>query len=230
MVRRSLLATIWIGFVGYTLWLAPLDQPFTWFFAHNLVTLQWGEINAYLMVIFWMMGVWPMIYACLMFADGRMQNFPAWPFFIASNLSGVIGLLPYLLMRQRNQSFRDKKDYWLDLLDRRSTGVVLLLTTLALIAFAVIVGDWNDYVAQFHSYAFVHLISLDFCLMGLIFPLTSLIDDDMQRRGVYRPERFWMVALVPLFGPLLYLCWRPALPNLPSTQETVSSSSFSEAL
>ncbi|MBD2107094.1 DUF2834 domain-containing protein [Nodosilinea sp. FACHB-13] len=229
MVRRLLLATIWIGFVGYTLWLAPLDQPFTWFFAYNLVTLQWGEINAYLMVIFWMMGVWPMIYACLMFADGRVQPFPAWPFFVVSNLVGVIGLIPYLLVRQRNSAFSGKKDFWLDLLDRRSTGVALLLTTLMLFTIAITVGNWNDYVMQFRSYAFVHLISLDFCLMGLIFPLTSLIDDDMQRRGVYRPERVWAIALVPLFGPLLYLCWRPALLSLPSTRETLSNG-FSKAL
>lgn len=229
MVRRLLLATIWAGFVGYTLWLAPLDQPFTWSFAHNLVTLQWGEINAYLMAIFWMMGVWPMIYACLMSADGRMQPFPAWPFFVVSNLVGVIGLIPYLLVRQRNATFCGKKDFWLDLLDRRSTGVALLLTTLTLIAIAIAVGNWSDYVRQFYSYAFVHLITLDFCLMGLIFPLTSLLDDDMQRRGGYRPGRFWAIALVPLFGPLLYLCWRPALPKLSSTQETVSNG-FPEAL
>ncbi|MBD2111711.1 MULTISPECIES: DUF2834 domain-containing protein [Cyanophyceae] len=229
MVRRLLLATIWIGFLGYILWLAPLDQPFTWSFAHNLVTLQWGEVNAYLMVIFWMMGVWPMIYACLMFADGQTQPFPSWPFFVVSNLVGVIGLIPYLLVRQRNSAFSGKKDFWLDLLDRRSTGVALLLTTLMLFTIAVTVGDWNDYVTQFRSYAFVHLISLDFCLMGLIFPLTSLIDDDMQRRGVYRTERVWAIALVPLFGPLIYLCWRPALLNLPSTQETLSNG-FSRAL
>jgi len=211
-LRWLVLGSIWVVFVAYTLWLAPLDQAYTWTFARRVATLHWGEINAYLLAIFWLMGVWPMIYACLMFADGRMQPFPAWPFFVGSNLTGVICLLPYLLVRQRNQSFSGKKDRWLDLLERRSTGIGLLGTAIALIAYAVTTGDWHEYVAQFHSRAFVHLITLDFCLMGLIFPLTPLLDDDMQRRGVYRADRFWAIALVPLFGPLLYLCWRPTLP------------------
>jgi hypothetical protein len=69
--RRAVLWLIWVGFVGYTLWLAPLDRPETWEIARKLVTLQWQDINAYLLAIFWLMGVWPMIYACLMFIDGR---------------------------------------------------------------------------------------------------------------------------------------------------------------
>ena len=215
MARRLILGVIWITFVGYTLWLAPLDRPFTWSFARRLVTLQWGEINAYLLVIFALMGVWPMIYACLMFVDGRAQPFRVWPYFVGANFTGVICLLPYLLLRRRDQAVYGKKDTWLDLLERRSTGIGLLVSTIALIAFALIQGDWGEYTAEFRTYAFVHLITLDFCLMGLIFPLTSLLDDDMRRRGVYRKDRFWAIALVPLFGPLLYLCWRPTLADRP---------------
>lgn len=97
------------------------------------------------------------------------------------------------------------------MLDRRSTGVVLLFSTIALLAYAVIAGDWGDYVQQFQTRHFVHLISLDFCLMCLIFPLTSLFDDDMARRSLHDSRIFWAVALAPLFGPLVYLCLRPPL-------------------
>ncbi|WP_052050088.1 hypothetical protein [Leptolyngbya sp. KIOST-1] len=213
MVRRSLLAVIWVGFLGYVLWLAPLDRPFTWTFARHLVTLHWGEINAYLLAIFWLMGVWPMIYACLMFADGHMQPVPAWPFWLGSNFTGVLCLLPYLLVRPRNWAFDGQQDRWLSWLDRRSTGLGLLGTAIALIAYALVAGDWPDFWTQFHNYAFVHLITLDFCLMGVVFPLTSLFDDDMQRRGIDPSRGVWAIALIPLFGPLLYLCWRPRLPG-----------------
>lgn len=71
MVRKILLWWIWAGFVVYTIRLAPLDQLDTWAIARKLLTFQWGELNAYLVAIFWLMGVRPMIYACLMFADGR---------------------------------------------------------------------------------------------------------------------------------------------------------------
>ncbi|MDZ8054965.1 MAG: hypothetical protein RMX68_033140 [Aulosira sp. ZfuVER01] len=100
---------------------------------------------------------------------------------------------------------------WLAILERRKTGVFLLAATIGLLAYAGIAGNWQDYVQQFFSRPFVHLISLDFCLMCLVFPLTSLFDDDMARRGLKNTWIFWSVALVPLFGPLIYLCLRPSL-------------------
>jgi hypothetical protein len=154
-----------------------------------------------------------MIFACLMFADGKMQNFRAWPYFLASNGTGVICLMPYLIFRQSNQEFYGEKDKLLRSLDKRSTGVSLLLSTIGLFVYAAIAGDWGDYVQHFQTRHFVHLISLDFCLMCLIFPLTSLFDDDMARRGLKDSRIFWAVALVPLFGPLIYLCLRPPLPE-----------------
>jgi hypothetical protein len=42
-----------------------------------------------------------------------------------------------------------------------------------------------------------------------LFPL--LLGDDMARRGWNNPQIFWLISLVPLFGPLIYLCVRPAL-------------------
>ncbi|WP_199301074.1 DUF2834 domain-containing protein [Trichocoleus sp. FACHB-90] len=159
------------------------------------------------------MGVWPMIYACLMFADGKMQNFRVWPYFIGSNGIGVICLIPYLILRKSNQDFDSRKDYLLKILDSRLTGIFLVLSTIGLLSYAILVGDWADYIQQFQTRTFVHLISLDFCLMCLTFPLTSLFDDDMARRGLKDSRIFWAVALVPLFGPLTYLCLRPSLPE-----------------
>ena len=211
MGRRLVLWFIWLSFVAYTIWLAPLDHSYTWYLGRKLITLQWGDLNAYIPAIFSLMGVLPMVYACLMFVDGRMQTFRAWPYFVGSNFTGVICLLPYLLFRRCNQAFEGEQDKWLQLFDRRSTGVALLVSAIALIIYAVVMGDWEDYVQQFRTQPFVHLISLDFCLMCLIFPITSLFDDDMARRNIYSTRLFWSVALVPLFGPLVYLCVRPPL-------------------
>ncbi len=81
-VRSIIIGAIWLWFTLYILWLAPLDQPETFPIVQKLLTFQITKVNAYLMAIFWLMGVWPMIYACLMFADARMQNFR--PYFISS--------------------------------------------------------------------------------------------------------------------------------------------------
>jgi hypothetical protein len=213
MIRKTVLWIIWLGFVAYTILLAPVDQPDTWSLGWKLLTLQWEKLNAIIPTIFCLMGICPMIYACLMFVDGRMQNFRAWPYFIGSNFTGVICLLPYLIFRKPNQEFYGMKDKLLSILDRRNTGVSLLVATVALLSYAIIAGNWEDYIQQFLHRPFVHLISLDFCLMCLIFPITSLFDDDMACRGIKDKRIFWAVALVPLFGPLVYLCLRPSLPE-----------------
>ena len=116
-MRKIILWLIWIGFVFYTLWLAPLDQPETGAIVLKLLTLQWSELHPYLVAIFWLMGIWPMIYACLMFADGRTQRFAVCPYFLGSNFTGVICLLPYLIFRRSNQELPGLKDFWLKTLD-----------------------------------------------------------------------------------------------------------------
>lgn len=227
MLRKLILLVIWVGFVTYTVWLAPIDQPYTWFVGQKLLTLQWQELNAFIPALFWLMGIWSMIYGCLMFADGRTQKFRAWTYLLGSMFTGVISILPYLIWRRSNQEFSGNKDGWLKFFDNRSTGVILLLCTLTLLAYAFGAGDWQDYVQQFQTKQFVHLISLDFCLMGLILPLTSLLEEDMARHGLKERRIFWAVALIPLFGILIYLCLRSPLPEtLPEKTQTRDLMSF----
>jgi hypothetical protein len=211
MVRKALLWILWLSFVGYTIWLNPLGQAYTWQVVGQLLSFQLGEVNGYLVAIFWLMGVWPMIYACLMFADGHRQELPAWPFFIGANFLGMLWLMPYFLFRQRQSTFEGPKDQWLAWLDRRSTGAWLLAIATGLVLYALLTGDWSDFINAFRHRTFVHLITLDWMLMGLVFPLTTLFPDDMARRGLKRRWMFWAVALVPLWGPLFYLCFRPPL-------------------
>ena len=86
----------------------------------NLFTLQWTEINPVILSLFALVGIWLLIYSCVLFFDGKMQDIPFWPFAIASVGSGVIGLLPYLAMRESNQKWTGAKDRFLRLLDSRS--------------------------------------------------------------------------------------------------------------
>jgi hypothetical protein len=53
-------------------------------------------------------------------------------------------------------------------------------------------------------------MSLAFGLFYLLFP--TILGDDLSRRGYLRDSQlFWLIALVPLLGPLGYLCWRPPI-------------------
>jgi hypothetical protein len=140
-----------------------------------------------------------------------MQKLPFWPFALASVGTGVIGLMPYLALRESNQQFSGQKDALLKLLDSRSTGVVLALFTIGLLAYGLWAGNWGDFLQQFQSDRFINGMSLAFCLFCLLFP--TVLGDDMARRGFNNPQMFWAVTLVPLLGPLVYLCLRPPLPE-----------------
>lgn len=212
---------LWIGFVAYAFLFAPPDQPDTLELIKNLSTGNWQGINPLIISLFNIMGIWPMIYACLLFFDGRGQKIPAWPFVTASFGVGAFALLPYLALREPNQEFTGSKSLFLKILDSRWLGIAIALGALGLLSFGLIKGDWGDFVQQWQTSRFIQVMSLDFCLLCLLFP--ALLIDDMARRGLKNaPFSQWAFALVPLTGPLLYLCVRPPIPD--SEQKVADSS------
>ena len=201
---------LWVGFVAYAFVLAPPDRPDTLELIKNLSTGQWEGINPLVVSLFNIMGVWPMIYSCLLFIDGRGQKIPAWPFAALSFGVGAFALLPYLALRQPTTEFAGNKNFFLKLLDSRLTGVALAIGSVIIVAYGLVNGDWVNFVQQWQTSRFIHVMSWDFCLLCLLFP--ALLGDDMARRGLKNTQLFWLTASVPLFGPLVYLCVRPPLP------------------
>ncbi len=223
MTRKVALALLWVGFAAYAFLFAPPDQPDTFELIKNLSTGQWEGINPLIVSLFNIMGVWPLIYWCLLFIDGRTQKILAWPFAIASMGVGAFALLPYLVLREPGRDFTGNKNVFLKLLDSRITGVVLTIGAVVLVVYGIRGGNWGDFVHQWQTDRFIHVMSLDFCLLCLLFP--TLLGDDMARRDM-KSKSFWLVALIPLFGPLIYLCFRPPLlvAGLDPVQSTVVSS------
>lgn len=214
MNLKPLFWVLWAGFIVYLLSLAP---PIKWELTKSLIvkllTLQWNAINPVIFSLFSLVGVWILIYSSLLFFDGRMQSIPFYPFAVASLGTGVIGLIPYLALREPNTEFTGTKDLWLSIFDSRSTGIVLMLFTLGLLVYALVAGDWEQFWYLFKSDRFINGMSLAFCLFCLLFP--TVLGDDMTRRGYLRDSQlFWLIALIPLFGPLAYLCWRPPIRTL----------------
>lgn len=212
MNRKVALWLLWVGFIAYILLLAPpLHLEETLMLLKNIFILQWLAINPIILSLFSLVGIWLLIYSGLLFIDGRMQRIPFWPFALASIGSGVLGILPYLAFSEPNQEFSGQKDAFLRLLDSRSFGIVLSLSTVGLLAYAFALGDWGDFVQQFQGDRFINGMSLAFCLFCLLFP--TILAHDMARRHWNNPQVFWAVAFVPLLGPLAYLCLRPPLPS-----------------
>ncbi|MEH2245014.1 DUF2834 domain-containing protein [Nostoc sp.] len=212
MVRKIAFGVLWLGFTTYAFFLAPPEQPGTFELIKNLSTGQWQGINPLVIALFNLMGIWPLIYSAVVLIDGRGQKIPAWLFAIASFGVGIFALLPYLALKEPNNKFVGKKNALFKLLDSRVTGVVLTVATAILVAYGLTGGDWGNFVQQWQTNRFINVMSLDFCLLCLLFPV--LLGDDMARRGWKNPQMFWLAALIPLFGPLIYLCVRPPLPEM----------------
>jgi hypothetical protein len=207
---------LWLGFITYAFIFSPPDHVDTITLITNLSTGKIEGINPLIVALFNIMGIWPMIYSCVLFSDGRGQKIPAWVFALLSFAVGAFALLPYLALRQPNPHFYGKKNLFLKILDSRIIGILLTLGAGALVFSGITKGDWSDFVQQWQTSRFIHVMSLDFCMLSLVF--SALLGDDMARRGINNKIIFWSVALIPLFGPLLYLSFRPPFPeNLSET-------------
>lgn len=209
MTSKALFWAVWAGFIGYAFFLAPPDQPDTASLIIKLSTGDWQNINPLVIALFNLMGIWPMIYGCLLLIDGRVQPFPAWPFVVGSFGLGAFVLLPYLALRQPNPNFVGEKTLLLKLVDNRWTGVAIATGTVILLAYGLLLGDWSNFVEQWQTSRFIHVMSLDFCLLCLLFPI--LLGDDLARRNLQDRRLFWAIALTPLLGPALYLALRPPI-------------------
>jgi hypothetical protein len=217
MLRKLGFTLLRIGAIAYAFGFAPPDRPETLSLIQNLSTGNWEGINPAIVALFNVMGIWPFIYSAVLLFDGRGQKIPAWPFAIASFAVGAFAILPYLAVRSPNPHFDGDKNPLLNLLDSRGLGAFLSVGAVVLLAYGVTQGNWAEFAADWQSWRFIHVMSLDFCLLSLLFP--ALLHDDMTRRNLARPVVFWIVALVPLLGPLAYLTWRP---RIESRQQDIS--------
>lgn len=223
---------LWLAFSLYAFIFAPdeVSSSATLDLIIRLSSGQWQGINPLIITLFNLMGIWPMIYACLALIDGVGQKISAWPFISVSFGVGAFALLPYLALRQPNLSFTAVKSRLIKILDSPWTGRVLLLATIALLSYGLTQGslsaNWRDFTAQWQTSRFIHVMSLDFCILCAV--VTPLLRDDMAKRQMNGQMNqhmsstalFWVGALVPLLGILLYLSVRsPLTPTLEPADE-----------
>lgn len=211
--RQLLFGGLWLGFLLYAILLAPPDAPDTFTLIQRLSAGEWEGLNPLIIALFNLMGIWPLVYCAVLFVDGRGQRIPAWPFAVGTFAFGAFLLLPYLALRQPNPTFKGSKTIALRLWDSRWLALSFLLGTIVLMGYGLGLGMsggwWSDFVHQWQTSRFIHVMSLDFCLLTLLFPV--LIEDDRLRRGVKRRDPLWGLCLLPLVGACLYLVLRPNL-------------------
>jgi hypothetical protein len=64
-------------------------------------------------------------------------------------------------------------------------------------------------VIQWQNNKFIHVMSLDFCLLCLLLPV--MVKDDLPKRGIQNSAILAIISFIPLLGTLVYLCFRPRL-------------------
>jgi hypothetical protein len=218
MSAKILFWLLWLGFSGYAFLLAPPDRPDTLQLIIDLSTGKWAGINPLIIALFNLMGILPLVYAALILIDGKTQRIPAGLFSAVSFGVGAFAILPYLALREPNSRPIGDRSGIVKLVDSRWLGILLSIGTLVLLAYGIDRGDWVDFGQQWRTSRFIHVMSLDFCLLSLLLPV--LISDDIQRRRFTNPAAIRLLSLIPLFGGLIYLCVRPSLPDATITAVT----------
>lgn len=218
-LRKLGFALLWLGFSLYAFVFAPPTQPDTLDTIIKLSSGQWSDLNPAIVALFNLMGIWPMVYACLMLIDGVGQKIPAWPFVTASFGVGAFALLPYLALREPNDTFEGEKTKLLKVVDSPWVGRAIMLGSLVLLSYGLFNGDWRDFAQQWQTSQFIHVMSLDFCMLCAV--VSPLVKDDMAKRDMDSSALFWVATLIPLLGVAFYLSVRSPLTF--SEDEMVSS-------
>jgi hypothetical protein len=211
-MRQLFFGIVWLGLIAYAFILSPPDQPDTFDMILRLSTGDWVGINPLIVALFNAMGIWPMVYACVALIDGQGQKIPAWPFVVGSFAVGAFAILPYLALRQPNPKFLGPKTAVLRLVDARWVGALLMVGAIAVLTLGLLNGDWADYWQQWQTNRFIHVMTIDFAMLWLLFP--ALLQDDMARRNLKQPWIYAGVLALPLLGAGLYLTLRPGLDDV----------------
>ena len=214
-IQRILFFTVWLLFLGYAVFFAPPSAPDTPELITKLILAQIEGLNPLVVALFNIMGVLPIWCWFLFIPDSRVQKIPVWPFALGMLALGGFVLLPYLALRSPSaDSFQvppsPKPLSWIQrVFDNRWLALIAVLGVFGLGFYGLRQGDWTNFVAQFQTIKFIHVMSLDFLLVCTCLPI--LIRQDLRYRGLTEQDLLWKLTLIPLLGPALYLVLRPPL-------------------
>jgi hypothetical protein len=209
MLAKIGFGLFWLVFMSYAVFLSPPDQPGELELLKDAFTGKLDGINPLVITVFYILVVWDLVYSTLVFADWRGQSWIAVLCAIGSFFVGSFTFLPYLVLRKPNPTLIGKNDLLLKLLGSRVVGILLTLAAGSILFYGLRYGDWTSFYQQWKTSRLINLTSLDALSLCILF--SAILGDDMKRRDWKNPQLFWLFALVPLFGPLAYLCTRPPL-------------------
>ncbi|XXG55192.1 hypothetical protein AAC387_Pa03g2911 [Persea americana] len=183
-----LLFALWGALIYYVFMLTPNQTPIRdMYFLKKLLYLKGDDgfrMNEVLVALWYIMGLWPLVYSMLLLPSGRGSrgNVPVWPFLVLSCFGGVYALLPYFVLWRPPPPPVDESE----------------------------LGKWPLSFLESKITAGIHITCIDFSLLSAFAPFW--VYNDMTARKWY-DKGSWLLpaALIPFLGPALYLVLRPTL-------------------
>ncbi|PIN03458.1 hypothetical protein CDL12_24001 [Handroanthus impetiginosus] len=228
-----LLFAFWAGLMYYVFFLAPDQTPVTdTYFLKKLLNLKGDdgfEMNEVLVSLWYIMGLWPLLYGMLLLPTARSSKskIPVWPFVVLSFFGGAYALIPYFVLWKPPAPPVEEAELrrWpLNFLESKLTAGITLAAGLALTVYAFSSGvdAWKEFYQYFKGSKFIHITTIDFALLSTFAPFW--VYNDMTTRKWRLKGGSWLLPLsvIPFLGPALYLLLRPKLsvePS-PSSEET----------
>ncbi|XP_015082093.1 uncharacterized protein LOC107025843 [Solanum pennellii] len=224
---------LWSGLMYYVFFLAPNQTPLTdVYFLKKLLNLKGDDgfrMNEVLVGLWYIMGLWPLVYSMLLLPTARSSkgSIPVWPFLVLSCFGGAYVLIPYFALWKPPPPPVEEPELQrlpLNLLESKLTAGITMAAGLGIIFYAGLSsGDvWKEFYQYFRESRFVHATSIDFSLLSAFAPFW--IYNDMTARKWY-DKGSWLLPLsvIPFLGPALYLLLRPSIPTVPALSSPTST-------
>ena len=172
---------LWLGFSVYAFKLSPNAAVVTdktlleARILHGGAYEDGGTVNPIVFALFNVLGLLPALYACLLLPTGASRNgVPCWPFVSLSFFLGAFGLLPYFALWEPSDEKKvlESRSKVTGALESKAAAAGFLLAVVYLTTLVVGASgsDWAGYFALFGKSRFVHVSTLDFCVLTLMAP------------------------------------------------------------
>ena len=184
--------TLWLGLLGVAL-VAPPSRPDLSPWLEQMMLGYWIGEEAWLVAIFWLVGLSSPVAAGVLGPQLRARPVPAWPFVLGAMALGGFLLLPWLVITgdgggdEARPIGRIGGPVW---------GGVLALASGAALGAGLWWGDPLGYVAHARGDGFTFVMTADFVALWLAILLM------VRRRS---RSWWWLLAVVPVVGPSVWV-------------------------
>ena len=218
------LFALWGALLTYALVLSPNQVPqFDAYLLRKFLNLEDDgvSINVVFTSLFYIMGLWPLMYTALLIPAGKTRGLRVMPFVALSYGIGAFGLLPFMALWKPDDTITSLPPEGKDLegmgnlvtrgMENPYVAWGILGGALVCLGSAATAGSsqWHDYFTLFWMSRFVHVTSIDFLTLSVLAPFW--MDNDAKLRNWQGRDSalFTVLQLVPVLGPAIYLVLRP---------------------